>query len=142
MARLSKPRTRHAEVRRSPMPDITPIVNVALVLLIVFMVVMPLIQEGILVETPEARNAQEIVEQLGAESLILSIQEDGSLYINLHQVERADLKRELAKAYHGKEGEPIIVKGSKNLPYREILDLMEICQEVGAPGVDLMVKKP
>ena len=74
------------------MPDITPIVNVALVLLIVFMVVMPLIQEGILVETPEARNAQEIVEQLGAESLILSIQEDGSLYINLHQVARADLK--------------------------------------------------
>ena len=55
------------------MPDITPIVNVALVLLIVFMVVMPLIQEGILVETPEARNAQEIVEQLGSESLILSI---------------------------------------------------------------------
>ena len=132
MARRSKRRTRHADVRRSPMPDITPIVNVALVLLIVFMVVMPLIQEGILVETPEARNAQEIVEQLGAESLILSIQEDGSLY----------LKRELVRAYHGKEGEPIIVKGAKNLPYREILDLMEICQKIGAPGVDLMVKKP
>ena len=142
MARRSKRRTRHTEVRRSPMPDITPIVNVALVLLIVFMVVMPLIQEGVLVETPEARNAQEIVEQLGAESLILSIQEDGSLYINLHQVARADLKRELVRAYHGKEGEPIIVKGAKNLPYREILDLMEICQEIGAPGVDLMVKKP
>ena len=142
MARRSKHRTRYTQVRRSPMPDITPIVNVALVLLIVFMVVMPLIQEGILVETPAARNAQELVEQLGAEHLILSIQEDGSLYINLHQVARADLKGELVRAYHGKEGEPIIVKGAKNLPYREILDLMEICREIGAPGVDLMVKKP
>jgi len=123
------------------MPDITPIVNVALVLLIVFMVVMPLIQEGILVETPEARHAQEIVEQLGADRLIVSIRDDSSLYINLHPVARADLKRELARAYHGKEGEPIIVKGSKNLPYREILNLLEICQEIGAPGVDLMVQK-
>ena len=134
-------RTRQAETRRSPMPDITPIVNVALVLLIVFMVVMPMIQEGITVETPEAKNAEEIVEQLGEESLILSIQEDGSLYINLHQVARADLKRELATAYQGKEGKAVIIKGSKNLPYQEILELMEICQGVGAPGVDLMAKK-
>jgi biopolymer transport protein TolR len=123
------------------MPDVTPIVNVALVLLIVFMVVMPMIQEGITVETPQAQNAEEIVEQLGQESLILSIQEDGSLYINLHQVARADLKRELATAYQGREGKPVIIKGSKNLPYQEILELMKICQGIGAPGVDLMAKK-
>ena len=123
------------------MPDVTPIVNVALVLLIVFMVVMPMIQEGIVVETPEAQSAEEIVEQLGEESLVLSIQEDGSLYINLHEVPRADIKSELAEAYHGKESKPIIIKGYKNLPYQEILELMEICQGVGAPGVDLMAKK-
>jgi biopolymer transport protein TolR len=123
------------------MPDVTPIVNVALVLLIVFMVVMPMIQEGIIVETPKAKNAEEIVEQLGEESLVLAIQEDGSLFINLHQVARADLKKELAQAYHGKEGKPVIIKGAKNLPYQEILELMEICQGVGAPGVDLMAKK-
>ena len=80
------------------MPDVTPIVNVALVLLIIFMVVMPMIQEGIVVPMPKAQNAEEIVEQIGEESLILAIQEDGSLYINLHQVERQDLKKELAKA--------------------------------------------
>jgi biopolymer transport protein ExbD/biopolymer transport protein TolR len=109
------------------MPDVTPIVNVALVLLIIFMVVMPMIQEGIIVEMPKAQNTQEIVEQLGEESVVLAIQEDGSLYINLHQVERQDLKKELAKAYHGKEDKPIIIKGSRNLPYQDILELMEIC---------------
>ena len=134
-------RTQVSEQRKSPMPDITPIVNVALVLLVIFMIVMPMIQEGIIVETPEADNAKEIVEQVGEESLVLSIQGDGSLYINLHQVDRPSLKKELALAYHGKEGKPIIIKGARNLPYQEILELMEICQGVGAPGVDLIAQK-
>lgn len=141
MARRTRRRTRNRGARKSPMPDVTPIVNVALVLLIIFMVVMPMIQEGIVVPMPKAQNAEEIVEQIGEESLVLAIQEDGSLYINLHQVERQDLKKELAKAYHGKENKPIIIKGAKNLPYQDILELMEICQGVGAPGVDLMAKK-
>ncbi len=141
MARRTRRRNGQREARKSPMPDVTPIVNVALVLLIIFMVVMPMIQEGIIVEMPKAQNTQEIVEQLGEESVVLAIQEDGSLYINLHQVERQDLKKELAKAYHGKEDKPIIIKGSRNLPYQDILELMEICQGVGAPGVDLMAKK-
>lgn len=141
MVRRTRRRTPNNGARKSPMPDVTPIVNVALVLLIIFMVVMPMIQEGIVVPMPKAQNAEEIVEQIGDESLVLAIQEDGSLYINLHQVERQDLKKELAKAYHGKENKPIIIKGAKNLPYQDILELMEICQGVGAPGVDLMAKK-
>ena len=141
MARRLRRRSAGARPRKNPMPDVTPIVNVALVLLIVFMVVMPMIQEGIVVKTPKAENAAEIVEQIGEESVVLSIKEDGSLYINLHQVSRDALKKELALAYHGKESRPIVIKGARNLPYREILQLMEICQGVGAPGVDLMAKK-
>ena len=141
MARRRR-RTRTLEMGTRPkaMPDITPIVNVALVLLIVFMVIMPMVREGIEVDTPQADHAEKLTEN--AENLVvLSIREDGALYVNLNAVDKFGLKQELALAYRGQEGNPIIIKGAKNLPYREILELMEICQAVGAPAVDLMAKK-
>ena len=126
--------------RTKVMPDITPIVNVALVLLIVFMVIMPMVREGIKVETPEADHSEQLAEN--AEQLVvLSIKEDGSLYVNLNKMDRPALKQGLALAYRGQEGSPIIIKGAKNLPYGQILELMEVCQAVGAPAVDLMAKK-
>ena len=133
-------RTLEMGKRPKAMPDITPIVNVALVLLIVFMVIMPMVREGIEVDTPQADHVEKLTEN--AENLVvLSIREDGALYVNLNAVDKFGLKQELALAYRGQEGNPIIIKGAKNLPYREILELMEICQAVGAPAVDLMAKK-
>ena len=126
--------------RRSPMADVTPLVNVALVLLIVFMVVMPIIQEGVTVDTPEARNADELVDQAD-KHVVLAIQEDGSLFVDLTPVDRASLRAELSRAYQGKEELPIIIKGARNLPFSDILELVEICQHLGASGVELMAKK-
>lgn len=122
------------------MPDITPVVNVALVLLIVFMVVMPMIREGIEVETPEARTPEQL-EEAAEQLVVVSVQSDGALFVNLTQVDRTTLKDELALAYRGQEGSPVIIKGARHLPYSEILELMEVCQAVGAPSVDLMAKK-
>lgn len=126
--------------RKSPMPDVTPLVNVALVLLIVFMVVMPIIQEGIRVDTPEAENLSEIVEQ-GEEHVVVSIKEDGSLYVNMREVALGELRSELIREYQGKEETPIVVKGARNRPYSDILRIVEVCQNVGASTVELMAKK-
>lgn len=126
--------------KKRVMPDITPIVNVALVLLVVFMVIMPMVREGIEVDTPAADNSEQLADQ--AEQLVvLSIRQDGSLYVNLNRVDWPALKPELSLAYRGQEGNPIIIKGAKNLLYKDVLQLMEICQAVGAPAVDLMAKK-
>ena len=140
MARQRRSRTLTAGRRLNSMPDITPIVSVALVLLIVFMVVMPMIREGVEVDTPEADHPEKL-EDSAERLVILSIREDGTLYVNLNKVEVAEVKRELELAYRGQEGSPIVVKGAKNLPYGDILELMEICQGIGAPAVDLMAKK-
>jgi len=90
------------------MPDITPVVNVALVLLIVFMVVMPMIREGIDVETPEAKTPDQL-EEAAEQLVVLSVKEDGSLFVNLTQVDKGTLKDELALAYRGLEGSPVII---------------------------------
>lgn len=140
MAGRHKLRTRHQGGRISPMPNITPVVNVALVLLIVFMVVMPMIREGIEVETPQARTSEQL-EDAAEQLVVLSVLSDGSVFVNLTRVDRHTIKDELTLAYRGMEGSPVIIKGARNLPYSEIIELMEVCQGIGAPSVDLMARK-
>jgi len=129
-----------ARARKSPLPDITPLVNVALVLLIVFIVVMPMIQEGIRVDTPEAAHLTQIVEE-GQDYIVISCQADGSIYLNMRQVPLERLPEELAAEYQGKEEQPIVIKGSRSRPYSDTLQLLEICQNAGASTVELMAKK-
>jgi len=120
-------------------PEITPIVNIALVVLIIFMITIPAIREGIPVETPKARHSEtpEDVER----EVVVSIRTDGSLYVNLKKVSWRSLRDELTLAYRGREGTPIVIKGAKTLKYGEILRIMEVCREVGAPGVHLVARK-
>jgi len=122
------------------MPDVTPLVNVALVLLIVFIVVMPMIQEGIRVDTPEAAHLTQIVEE-GQDYVVISYQADGSIYLNMRQVPLERLREELAAEYQGKEEQPIVIKASRSRPYSDILQVVEICQNVGASTVELMAKR-
>ncbi|MEE2831319.1 MAG: MotA/TolQ/ExbB proton channel family protein [Candidatus Latescibacterota bacterium] len=132
-------RTAEGGPKVSPLPDITPIVNVALVLLIIFMIVTPMIREGVQVETPQAEAIEQLSEQ--DQSVVLSIQDDGSIFVNLKPVNRAILESELTLAYRGQEGKPVVIKGAENLPYRDILSVMDACKVIGAPSVDLVASR-
>jgi biopolymer transport protein ExbB len=132
-------RTAEGGTKVSALPDITPIVNVALVLLIIFMVVTPMIREGVQVNTPKAEAIDPLEEQ--QQAVVLSIQGDGAMFVNLKPVTLAGLQNELALAYRGQEGKPVVVKGAENLPYRQILSVMDVCKAVGAPSVDLVASR-
>jgi len=132
-------RTADGGSKVSAMPDITPIVNVALVLLVIFMIVTPMIREGVEVVTPEAEAIEQLSEQ--DQSVVLSIQGDGSMFVNLKAVDHATLQSELSLAYRGQEGKPVVIKGAENLAYREILSVMDVCKVVGAPSVDLVASR-
>ncbi len=134
-----KRRTDQGGTKLSPLPDITPIVNVALVLLIIFMIVTPMIREGVQVETPQAEAIDQLSEQ--DQSVVLSIQADGAMFVNLKAVNQASLQSELSLAYRGQEGKAVVIKGAENLPYRDILSVMDACKVIGAPSVDLVASR-
>jgi len=115
-------------------------VTIALVLLIMFMVLTPMIREGIVVETPEAKHSEQASEA-AEKDVVLSLKADGALYVNLRRVSWSTLERELALTYRGREGRPIIIKGERSLEYKEVIQLMQACRNVGVPGVDLVAKK-
>lgn len=132
-------RTADGGTKVSAMPDITPIVNVALVLLVIFMIVTPMIREGVQVDTPKAEAIEALSEQ--DQSVVLSVQGNGAMFVNLKAVDRSTLQNELSLAYRGQEGKPVVIKGAENLPYRDILSVMDVCKVVGAPSVDLVAAR-
>ena len=134
------PRRLRSRPRISAFPDVTPLVNVALVVLIIFMIVIPTVREGVVVNTPEATHSQELSSEAEGD-VVISIREDGSLYVNLKRVSWNELGKELEVAYRGREARPVIIKGAKMLLYEDVLKIMEVCRDIGAPGVELVAKK-
>jgi len=122
--------------------NVTPLVDVSLVLLIVYMVMTAMIRQGVNVDTPVARNATN--KSTGSQDKLttIAVKEDRTLYLNMKPVENMDqLERELVLAYRGHEGQPVIIKGARNLAYGEIKGLMDACRQVGVAEVELMAKK-
>lgn len=121
--------------------NITPLVDVCLVLLIVYMVMVAMIRQGIPVPLPDANHAQTTSMDSQDKVITLSLNEKKELFVNHKQVQVENLDRELAIAYQGHEGQPVLIKGAKVLSYGEILELMNICRRLGISGVDLVAKK-
>jgi biopolymer transport protein ExbD len=121
--------------------NITPLVDVMLVLLIVYMVMVAMIRQGVPMDLPDALNARTTSLENQDKIVTLSLNEDKEVFVNLKQVDIANLDRELAIAYQGREGQPVLIKGAKTLLYGDVLQLMNTCRQLGIAGVELVAKK-
>jgi biopolymer transport protein TolR len=113
-----------------PMADInvTPLVDVMLVLLIIFMVAAPLMIAGVPVNLPQTAAARQNPPQ---KPMVVTIAPDGGLYIRDEQVSRDNLVPRL-QVLHASEGDAVAyVRSDKSIPYG---DVMEILGRVGDAG--------
>ena len=120
--------------------DVTPLVNVALILLIVFMIVTPMMREGIQVNLPPAEHGKDSSREQ-EEKVVVAIRANGEIYVDLNRVEPMDLEAALIRARRGKEDVPVVVKGDRALEYGDVLEAMYICRKIGVAEVELVAKK-
>ena len=119
--------------------NVTPFVDVMLVLLIVFMITAPLLTVGVPVDLPKTQAGQ-----LNADSnpLIVTLNKDGLIYIQEIKVKKEKLLIRL-KAISGiNKKSRIFVRGDSNILYGEVLKLMGIIQAAGYERVALVAKLP
>ena len=119
--------------------NVTPFVDVMLVLLIVFMITAPLLTVGVPVDLPKTQAGQ-----LNSDSdpLIVTINKDGLIYIQEVNVKKEELLIRL-KAISGiNKKTRIFVRGDSNIIYGEVLKLMGIIQSAGYERVALVAKLP
>ena len=117
-------RGRGRSSRRAPMAEInvTPFVDVMLVLLIIFMVAAPLLQVGIPVDLPEAKGQQ--IPTPKQEPLAVTVKLDGDVYIGETQVGLDDLATKLKAIAKNGYDETIFVRGDRGVSYGVVMKVM------------------
>ena len=125
--------------RHAPMHEInvTPFVDVMLVLLIIFMVTAPLLTSGVPLELPEAKGQQL---QANKEPITISVQKDGKVFIQETQIQLADIASKLKAIAKGGYDEPIFVRGDKGIDYGTVMRVMARIKQGGFNKVSLVTE--
>jgi biopolymer transport protein TolR len=125
--------------------NVTPMVDVMLVLLIIFMVVTPLLQSGVAVALPDGDNPDQDDNITREDAVIVSIPTDGIYYVGRDQVQG---KESLIKAIEDRvkaipEGKPRIVyiKGGTNVNYGEIVEVVDAIRSAEIDNIGLVAEK-
>ena len=119
--------------------NVTPLVDVCLVLLIIFMVVVPMLATGIEVDLPQTRNPEQMPE--GSRQLNISVKADGAIFIDANWVPKERVKALLTEMYALSSDKQVVIKGDRRLKYREVRSLMQTVNEAGFTGVGLVAEK-
>jgi len=124
---------------RTPMAEInvTPLVDVMLVLLIIFMVTAPLLKAGVPVELPESR-AKALSEE--AQQVTISIDRDGMIYLDDAAMAPGELPERLAAIAPGPDGKPPLVtlRADKALDYGQVIAVMGELNRAGFTSISLV----
>jgi len=118
--------------------NVTPLVDVMLVLLVIFMVTAPMMQQGVQVNLPKAE-AKALTAQ--EESVVVSIERSGKVFINSAEVPAGDLRTKLSDIFASKSKKEVFLKADTDVPYGDVVKTMA---EIKGAGVERlgMVTEP
>ena len=119
--------------------NVTPLVDVCLVLLIIFMVVTPMLQSGVDVMKPETKDPTKMPEN--QKQLAVAIKADGSVFVGQNWVPDASLKANLEEVHNSSPDKDVIIKADRRLKYKDVRNLMRMINEAGFSRVGLVVDK-
>lgn len=119
--------------------NVTPLVDVVLVLLIIFMVITPMLQRGKDVKLPKAMKVE--AEKKGADPIIVSVTPDKSIYIENDKFDDEGFQAELQKKLLAKPGERILLKGDQSLVFDDVRRVMNLARKAGAKSISLGVEE-
>ncbi len=119
--------------------NVTPLVDVVLVLLIIFMVVTPMLSSGVDVKLPNARTST--TAQDNGQHLVVSIRDDGAVFVDSKQVPLENLIDEVNAEYRRDPNRAILIKADTQLFYGEVRAVMDVLNEGGMSTLLLAAEK-
>jgi biopolymer transport protein ExbD len=139
MAMSLPPSGEAVEDRYQPLAEInvTPMVDVMLVLLVIFMVTAPLLTVGVPLDLPKTSAAQVTQPK---EPIVLSLDRDGGTFIGNEAVPAADLRDRLARLAAEDPGRIVYVRGDRTISYAQLMDALGLVNTAGFTKVSLLAE--
>lgn len=120
--------------------NVTPLVDVCLVLLIIFMVVTPMLQQGKEVSLPVATNIDEGAEE--EDPLILAVTADKRVWMGSTEIRLEDVAVVVKRTLDASPNRAVLLKGDTRLSMKQVREVMKYAQDGGAKSVALGVETP
>ncbi len=117
--------------------NVTPLVDVMLVLLIVFMISAPLMQQGIQVDLPKTKSPA-LSEQ--EKPVVIAVNKNGNVEINGHELKSAEVTEKLRAIFEKREKKEIFIQADKSIPYGTVATVMAQAQAAGISRIGLVTE--
>ncbi len=117
--------------------NVTPLVDVMLVLLIIFMVTAPMMMHGVKVDLPRTESKNIKTEE---DPLLLTITKKGDIFIEEYKVDYKDLKGKLEKIFANRASKELLLQADKEVAYGVVMRAMAQVKEAGITKVGMITK--
>ena len=112
------------------------LIDVTMVLLIIFMLAAPTIQQWVDVDLPSAKVTKAKI----TEGIIITIQKEGSVYIDREEVDFKNFNARFAEIWKNRSGEPVFIRADGEALYQRVIDIIGIAKKLGGENVGLVVE--
>jgi biopolymer transport protein TolR len=119
--------------------NVTPLVDIMLVLLIIMMIVAPLLQKGVNVKLPTASNTVDKPET--QEQTVVAVQADGRMFLNSLEVPEDDLARRVTEALEAKNERIVLIKADEDAQYGRIMAAMDALRKAQIEDMGLITER-
>ena len=121
--------------------NVTPMADVMLVLLIIFMVVTPMLQKGVSVDMAKTNNPIEMQEADKEDSILVAVSRDGHYYLNQDKVNVDDLTAKVTDLLSNRYDKMIFVKGDYRAKYGDVVKVVDNLRAAGVDKIGLLTEK-
>jgi TolR protein len=116
--------------------NVTPLVDVMLVLLIIMMLVAPMLQQGVAVTLPKATNSAAKPES--AEQTVVAVSRDGSLFLNAKPVSESEMATRVTELLENKREKVVLIRADEESSYGSVMTAMDQLRQAGVEDIGLI----
>lgn len=120
--------------------NVTPLVDVMLVLLIIFMVAAPMLHQGVEVALPQVAN--EPLPMRDEDPMVLTVTKNQLIYVKDNPVQASQLTETLLPLMESRDDQSVFLKADKDVPYGLVLEVIDIINQAGTFRIGLVTETP
>jgi biopolymer transport protein TolR len=119
--------------------NVTPLVDVMLVLLIIMMLITPMLQQGVAMRLPQASNT--VDKPTTQDNTTVAVGKDGSMYVNAKQVTESEMASKVTEALESKKEKVVFIKADEEALYSSVMAAMDQLHQAGVEDIALITER-